>query len=429
MQTSTKGFIAPLLLAIIAVLVLGGGYYYVQKTKTSFPIVTETQQLVPEVPVPLPAPVSTSTVSWNGRDLQVLLPNFDRECYSSVLLYQEDENTFYICTSGTEGRMAIIEKSPSSRRETGFRFGPFEILSPDNRRFVSVEYNGREQLCINQIDSVSRCVSPSHPDETFSRRLGDYDMLGARGRWLDNDKFEFSVFNKDPKTFAGANENSMPIRKEILSFDAGGLTPNSTVVQDETANWNTYTDARYGFSFQHPSSLVFQPIRAGTNQPVVGVNEIGAEIKSGLPNEPHIDSVLISIGIDNTKSSYESCMPETYTIPGFTKSSVAKQVQAGDNLFYRYIPYAGCGGLQCSGADLYTIWHNNTCYYLESSYSADYLRKMFGCSLLGPSGLSESCGNESDYPKYLSANQSQQTSIKYIDGLVEQILSTFKFTN
>ena len=51
MKTSQKGFIAPLLIILIAVLIIGGGVYEYQKNKSQqialLPIVTATQQALP----------------------------------------------------------------------------------------------------------------------------------------------------------------------------------------------------------------------------------------------------------------------------------------------------------------------------------------------------------------------------------------------
>jgi hypothetical protein len=192
---------------------------------------------------------------------------------------------------------------------------------------------------------------------------------------------------------------------------------------DETANWKTYVDTKYGLEFKYPQDLNFQTL--------ADASYVQAEIKSGLPDEPHIDSVQVIVDIDKTKLSEKSCMPDVYSgSPSPQSPDVAKHVQIGNNLFYKYYSpdEIGCGGFQCGGGDLYRIWHNDTCYFLESRYQSDYLEKIFSCSSPGANSLSDSCYNASDYPKYVAAKQSQQAATEFVNDLVQKILSTFKFT-
>lgn len=195
-------------------------------------------------------------------------------------------------------------------------------------------------------------------------------------------------------------------------------SPEKTAVQ---ANLKTYQSVQYGFEFKYPQGLDFQPIADAA--------VVQSEVKSGLPSDPRVSSIRISVGVDATKANRESCTPAMYLQPSYTKN-VAKQVQVGSNLFSKYYSpnLSGCGGYSCDAGNLYALWQNNTCYQLESSYQVDYLEKVFSCSAPGSTGVADTCMNASDYPKYLVAKESQQVAIEYINNLEKQILSTFKST-
>ena len=98
MKNSQKGFIVPLLLVIIAVLVVGGGVYVYENKKAEVPAVvdTGTQQTNTQTPPVINTPTNTPP-SQTGTSFKVLSPN------------AEDEMAFFIKLKNT---IALSSNSP-----------------------------------------------------------------------------------------------------------------------------------------------------------------------------------------------------------------------------------------------------------------------------------------------------------------------------
>lgn len=181
-------------------------------------------------------------------------------------------------------------------------------------------------------------------------------------------------------------------------------------------------DARFEFEYSQESEL------KTLNQ----IDAIQADIIMKLSNNSNIDHFKISIGIDASKTTSETCMPKTYKSPVSIKQMYSEEVSVGNNVFYKYASQniGGCAGGQCDSGYLYTIWRDNTCYGIENWYFYNRLEKMYSCSAdFDSDGFSKSCNDPSDYPKYIGAKKSQKKAEDYIDKQIVQILSTFKFKN
>ncbi len=179
-------------------------------------------------------------------------------------------------------------------------------------------------------------------------------------------------------------------------------------------------DARFEFQYSQESELKI------LNQ----IDAIQADIIKKLSNNSNIDHFKISIGIDASKTTSDACMPKTYKSPISIKQMYREEVSVGNNVFYKYASpnSGGCAGGQCDSGDLYTIWRDNACYGIENWYLYNRLEKMYSCSSdFDSEGLSKSCNDPSDYPKYIEARKSQKNAQEYIDKQIIQILSTFKF--
>ena len=241
MKTSYKGFIAPLLLALIALLLVGGGaYVYVQKNQSANATPTIETAPAQVTPVQTVKEINTSNLfskEINIQDYSYIPPEF---------LYRDGDYSYYIYLRGTEGSMPIVKVSDTMKEYTGVRSAFYYSFSPNKHRMAFVNarlidtsvsslgqdsylldkdaymlLEKKEGLCLVQIDpKVIKCVSLTSPNETFINGFGDFGEPFMNSKWLDNSTIEVSVYKKPAITQAvqGYSPPIEIVRTQIITF-------------------------------------------------------------------------------------------------------------------------------------------------------------------------------------------------------------------
>ena len=199
MKTTQRGFIVPLLLVIIAVLLLGGGVYvYVQKNQTNqSAIVSATAE-------------ATSTVIMRSSDFE-------------VSLNKKDANRVLDSLSGD---VSLLIEATLCCSFTG-EGNPY---SPVDVRNSLLEYvKNSHTFNFSQDQALVGKIKKENPKfENYAIGIADDESVVM---------YKINTQNK-------VNDLYLARTYKLLIADANSI--------DKTANWKTYTNTKYGFSLKYP---------------------------------------------------------------------------------------------------------------------------------------------------------------------------------
>ncbi|MCR4276432.1 MAG: hypothetical protein NUV90_03540 [Candidatus Parcubacteria bacterium] len=223
MKTSQKGFISPLLLALIAVLLIGGGVYaYVQNKQASQPVAAQTSDW------------KTYTNSQYGFEVKYPLNWFLIDCVSYVgfsysqsklPLCSTNQSPPHINITVTEGSTPGIEKYIEDAQNSLVDYSKTEMKVGGN--VSATKLSGLAKA----VDGPGPTAGTQVVKVLFSRSNTIYQVYYYM---LDNKDYS-QVFDQMLSTF---------------KFTAStAQTSNSQI-----ANWKVYSNTRYSYTIKYPSN-------------------------------------------------------------------------------------------------------------------------------------------------------------------------------
>jgi hypothetical protein len=322
MKTSPKGFIAPLILIIIALVVLGGGAYVYTQNKQANPPANEN--------VALPQATSTIPVT-NQKTSTQQVPD------SQTADWKTYTNTKY----GFE-----------------FKFSPELKGNTSGDGFAGSVSGNSVNLMVTVIDKDSAPV-PNMPSRS---------IIVASVKSVEY----YSNENKVIYIPISANKQ-IKIDAELPYADLDRILPTFKFTSSsQTTDWKTNDNLVY--SFKYPQDLVFQSLNSSFVDVILG-QEADIPVSYNLPNSFQ-RSQKIYVGINGAKSK-EACMPTQPT--SSTQYSVFIAPIAVDGFVFNKFQTGGdCAMDGCSIGNTYTIWSgDNNCYEvswfaIQSSYAKYY---------------------------------------------------------
>ena len=191
------------------------------------------------------------------------------------------------------------------------------------------------------------------------------------------------------------------ILNQLLGTQTGSQTGSNTVVD---ANWKTYSNTAYPFSFKYPPDFTFRPVTSSFVNIKSGVE---ADIPKGY-NPDHsfqrYQKIYAGVFPDVSKSE---CM-SSYDLLKVQNTTFSKTKIQGD-----------CSMDGCSVGYSYKTWYNDMCYgvsvfALQSSYSKYYeIHSKDPYHDLG----------------YIEADKQARETLQNIDEIARKIASSFVITN
>jgi hypothetical protein len=259
MKNSQKGFIVPLLLVIIAVLVVGGGVYIYENKKTEAPIIVDTktgssnqnqQQTDTKTPSQTPTPSPTPSPSPSPSPTTPLTqnPSLSNDCsnlisYSAKAYFDGWEKTFKKENNLSDSQFnSYITVTVVSLRPMG------------NTCELTVRYTiKKDWLTVNQVDSMTLGVPPTISPDNLPLE-SDPTKSGRKGVSTVNlrDKFSFSS------------------QSEALNFfvDKYNLKGTGAKVQNQGFQyfWNKESAEKSGYPFAGEGGEAFISVSGTINQ-------------------------------------------------------------------------------------------------------------------------------------------------------------------
>ena len=238
MKNSQKGFIVPVLVAIIALLVIGGGVYIYKTKKTETPLSnTETQSVATNqtilnslvtdwkkiAPSIIPGFPAVSQAFYGYPDIIQFIGN-----NRVIISYQDDSNPLF----------AVLSYDTNQKQFSyldGLRTSPFKVS---------------ETLWNTWKNKYGEVSFTPQTYQFFSTRTGDVVYSS-----------DWKLITKNP--FVSATQTKPP-------------TPSP---KDETANWEIYRSEKYGIEFKHPAGwYIYDGIDGGS-----GLAIYERKVGPGLP--------------------------------------------------------------------------------------------------------------------------------------------------
>ena len=298
MKNQQKGFIAPLLLAIIALLALGGGtYYFVQKSKT------------PQAFVPTTA-TTTVTDSTVARAETVGWKTYTNYAYGFSVKLPTDNNV-YACEQGQDGNLQI-----ALANEKSYRILILENPS-DANLIKSCNYDERAKYKNLFIGArQSNAGEYSTFVENWQKGYGDK-------KYAVVEEIKFAQHNALLKTKVESTNNNNPYKEMIIdggkyfySINLGNKsdylekilsTFEVVTAKDQLSNWQAFRSDALGIEMKYPynyreehdnSMVIIYPVP----QPIEFGPQFGLSMKTVATNtsvdqyvDTYIDTSYMSV--------------------------------------------------------------------------------------------------------------------------------------
>lgn len=179
--------------------------------------------------------------------------------------------------------------------------------------------------------------------------------------------------------------------------------------KDDTAGWKTYTNTEYGFEFKYPANFLISNENKQIEYFTYKVWQVASAYQK---KDNYKDNSTFNVFVTNNASDIKNCLKDP------SAKDLTKTKNINGNNFYIVSEKQGdaaMGGARGVGSE-YHILHNNYCYIIQNSV---YYH------LLGYAGVINK-GKSDATPQEL---QEQQNEVEKSYKNLEDILSTFKFTN
>lgn len=193
---------------------------------------------------------------------------------------------------------------------------------------------------------------------------------------------------------------------------------------DATAGWKTYTNDKYNFSIKYPTDYTFTD-KPGNNLGYgFDVQYEGVPFPSPLPRlfnlsvkDKHIDSSSLSVFADNKIGNLDMCLKKYDYTNGTKLVDLQQTKDVNGNKFYIVVEKQGDAAMggQRGFFSEYRIIHNSYCYIFSLEV---------GYHLVGYAGVINT-GKSDATPE---ETQAQQAAVEKHEEILDQIISTFKFT-
>lgn len=238
MKDLQKGFVLPVLLIIIAMIVAGGaGYLYLNKNQST---------LIP--PSPIVSTASTSTTQstsepWQVYSLQGIQIPYQTS-WSMDPAGAKDGDTAPGIDFGVKGPTSNEAFSMSIRFHTEPSFGgPNQYIAQFPGWFSAAG-----TINLTNLHTVAYAYISTPEFEKLSDPGQTY-LIQTNGGWLE---IEIHFYSKPPRNAADLQIISDFLNKIHLSTETA--TPSTTSIASTSA-WKTYTNTEQGFSIQYPPYL------------------------------------------------------------------------------------------------------------------------------------------------------------------------------
>ena len=182
------------------------------------------------------------------------------------------------------------------------------------------------------------------------------------------------------------------------------------IIEDETADWQTYRNEEYGFEVEYPE-----------NSKIVDVNETETHYKYAkyeknifhVVNIQNIDDLYTRVGfyVDNDEKNLKICLKTLMEDQNLTETKEINGIKF--YIYKNYQPDNAMGGFRARVSEYHTIY-NNRCYRIESVVHWTDVSVTKGATT-GESATQEEI-------------EEQENQIAEKKAMVDGIVSTFKFS-
>lgn len=270
METFHKGFTSPLLIALIAVLLIGGGaYVYVQNKQASQPVAaTSTAQTQINNVITITSPVAGSvlpadqklTIRWIISS--AVLDSFPKDFKLGLFLNiqrQGEVGTFIGINDGMNDPRAgsVLWDIPAYISSGALKSGTYKIVA-----YLQAMPKDQSRMCVS---GNKECV-PSEADTTVMQRS---TQVKGESSW-------FSIVSS-----GSARDNNTSV--------IGVQISNS-----QSTSWETYINSQYGFQLNYISGTKLPDHMYGPNDNAIRFQPIGA--KENAPGSFIINVMPASAG-------------------------------------------------------------------------------------------------------------------------------------
>lgn len=246
-MNTNRGFVVPLLLIIIALLVAGGGAYVYEKNRGDMPVVVpETAQATSSIPI---APITASEVTVAANEMRSFPLDRARAMSADVasiqkdyggattgldaqIVYENESRIYFYPLRESEGCEFIhyLDKRTLEYYDTDLRGCPdirFEDTKPyylDEPEFSN--FSDNPSLYVVNLDTGKRTeiYKPSDQESLLAGYFGDYGKASAELTLLDANRLSIGIY----KRYANVSDMTMKnqygdisaekIRDQIVSF-------------------------------------------------------------------------------------------------------------------------------------------------------------------------------------------------------------------
>ena len=284
-----KGFVVPLLIIIVAVLMIGGGvYYYSKNIKPTGPTSYKNEAIVNAYNVLADESlwrnkyVSTNIpVEWNVPSKNIVIKKIQENSFSCG----EKQANFVNYTSYNAGSNYVGGWNSVSVIDCGTYYfvyengdagpklyGPFDLnistgktttKNPPvtNNQAPILKVNGPQELNLNQLGTWTvNAYSPNDKGEgstlTYSEKWGDSNTIYTQYPPFTHAYSQFGTYTLvfTAKDSTGAQTiTSTSVR--VMNTTSPGL--------NATSNWKTYTSSQYGFEVKYPKDYYLTENKTG----------------------------------------------------------------------------------------------------------------------------------------------------------------------
>lgn len=271
-----KGFIAPLLLALIAFLIAGAGAYVYQQT------------------VPANNPVTASTVQTGDLEL------YKNEQYGIEFYYPKAETVVLLDESAVPGNN-VGQKVVS-------------VLIRNSNRVPNVQ-------CVEGVDT--RCSTVATADGRTA--VLQFSLSGNVIAWIPLPERKTALFSLSCDSLETrlstegdycqiSDKRINAFKNSLETFKSVSLTGSTT---NETASWKIYENSRFGYSIRYPDSWVAEPEERIMDQ----TNKIESIIK--LHDQENAHTVQITVNQKEAQLKYSAPQRYPITVLGSTQAAYA----------------------------------------------------------------------------------------------------------
>ena len=316
-----KGFIIPLLIGIIAVLIIGGGAYIYtnKKAENSSPLVINSN-------LPTQTTTQTSTTTINQIALKTLGDYFSQFKSLTTTL---------------------------NRRIIDYKINKTSIVGDFNKK------NQCYELLVDY--SVKTAIKPIEGNLVKSDWVAGNGQVGT-DNWINNKSENFSLIKGKDNVYT-INEDgttNMGVCNQGSSLPA--QTNKTSTITDTTKDWKTYTNIKYGFELMYPAG--YKTI------------EIPASVPTGLEIDLSKGSVFVH-ELDDSLQEIDlplNCMFSSKDLEDKNMLLYVGTKEISGTNFYHYINYKSmqeylgdyCGmSSGCWYEDIYRTLYNSKCYEIE----------------------------------------------------------------